>query len=40
MDRVLTGLPFARCYIDDVIIFTSSPQEHVKHLEAVFERLP
>ena len=39
MDRVLTGLPFARCYIDDVIIFSSSPQEHVRHLQAVFERL-
>ena len=25
MDRVLTGLPFARCYIDDVIIFSSIP---------------
>ena len=39
MDRVLAGLPFARCYIDDVIIFSSSPQEHVRHLQAVFERL-
>jgi hypothetical protein len=39
MDRVLAGLPFARCYIDDVIIFSSSPQDHVRHLQAVFERL-
>jgi hypothetical protein len=39
MDHVLSGLPFARCYIDDVIIFNKTPQEHVKHLQAVFERL-
>jgi hypothetical protein len=37
MDHVLFGLPFARCYIDDVIIFSKT--EHVRHLQAVFERL-
>jgi len=39
MDQVLAGLPFAECYIDDVIIFSSSPQDHVKHLQATFEQL-
>jgi hypothetical protein len=39
MDQVLSGLPFARCYIDDVIIFSKTPQEHVRHLQAVFEWL-
>ncbi len=39
MDQVLKGLPFARCYIDDVIIFSDTPEEHVKHLQQVFERL-
>ena len=39
MDQVLSGLPFARCYIDDVIIFSRTTQEHVRHLQAVFERL-
>ena len=39
MDRVLASLPFARCYIDDVIIFSSSPREHVRHLQAMFEQL-
>ena len=38
MDQVLKGLPFARCYIDDVI-FSDSPSEHVRHLQQVFERL-
>ena len=39
MDQVLKGLPFARCYIDDVIVFSDSPAEHVRHLQQVFERL-
>ena len=39
MDQVLKGLPFARCYIDDVIIFSGSPLKHVRHLQQVFERL-
>ena len=39
MDHVLSGLPFAHCYIDDVIIFSMIPQEHMRHLQAVFERL-
>ena len=38
IDRVLVGLPFARCYIDNVIIFSSRPQEHMKHLQIVFKR--
>ena len=36
MGQVLSGLPFARCYIDDVIIFSKTPHEHVRHLQAVF----
>ena len=28
------------CYIDDVIIFSITPQEHVWYLQAVIERLP
>ena len=39
MDQVLSGLPFSRCYIDDVIIFSKTPQKHVRHLQAVCERL-
>jgi hypothetical protein len=29
MDKVLSGLPFARCYIDDVIVFSKTPQKYV-----------
>ena len=39
MDQVLKGLPFAWCYIDDVIIFNDTPEEHVGYLRQVFERL-
>ena len=35
MDQVIAGLHFARCFIDDVIIFSKTPHEHVKHLQAV-----
>jgi putative transposase len=33
MDQVLKELPFSRCYIDDVIIFSDTPEEHIKHLQ-------
>ena len=39
IDQVLSGLPFARCYTDDMIIFSKTPHEHVRHLQAFFERL-
>jgi putative transposase len=39
MDQLLVGLTFARCYTDDIIIFSNSPHDHVRQLQAVFERL-
>ena len=39
MDQVLRGSPFAYTYVDDVLIASSSPEEHLKHLRIVFERL-
>ena len=39
MDQVLAGLSFVRFYVDDVIIFRSTPQEHMRHLQVVFEWL-
>jgi len=39
MDKVLRGLDFCYVYIDDILIASSSPEEHVEHLKAVFSRL-
>jgi len=39
MDQILYDLFFACCYTDDVIIFSKTSQEYVKHLQAVFEWL-
>ena len=38
MDQVLRGLSFAYDYIDDVLIASSNPEEHLQHLKIVFER--
>lgn len=41
MDEVLSGYlnQFCLVYIDDIIIFSSSLDEHIQHLTKVFERL-
>ena len=39
MDKVLINLPFARCYIDDIVIWSSNMEDHLKHIAAVFARL-
>jgi hypothetical protein len=40
MDKTLRGVrAFARCYIDDISIFSKSHAEHKMHLREVFHRL-
>ncbi|XP_065908993.1 uncharacterized protein [Dysidea avara] len=45
MQRVLSGLQtsstveFVSVYLDDVIVFSETLQDHIKHLRAVFDRL-
>ena len=39
MDEILKDLDFVACYIDDIIIFSNSVDEHVDHLRQVLERL-
>ena len=39
MDKVLHGLHFCFTYIDDLLIASSSPEEHKQHLRQVLERL-
>ena len=39
MNQVLEGLSFAMTYLDDIIIFSNSEEEHLLHLEEVFHQL-
>ena len=39
MDEILRDLPFCRCYIDDIIIWSTSFEEHLQHPQVVFDRL-
>ena len=40
IDKVLTGCSaFAMGYLDDIIIFSQSEEEHLVHLEKIFRRL-
>lgn len=39
IDEVLLGLEFCYGYIDDILIFSSSQEEHKSHLRQLFERL-
>ena len=39
MERVVGDLKFAIAYLDDLIIFSETEEEHLKHLKIVFGRL-
>ena len=39
MDSILRGLPFSTTYIDDVLIFSPTLEQHVEHLQQVFSCL-
>ena len=39
MTEVLKDLPFAMAYLDDIIIYSSTPEEHLEHIKTVFEKL-
>ena len=39
INEVLTGLDFAMGYLDDIIIFSKTEEEHLRHLEIIFKRL-
>ena len=39
IDKVLRGLHFTYAYVDDVLIASAMPEEHLQHLQLVLERL-
>ena len=39
MTGVLKDLPFAMAYLDDIIIYSSTPEEHLEHIRTDFEKL-
>ena len=39
IDQVLLGLPFVFTYLDDILVASSSPENHMHHLKEVFKRL-
>jgi hypothetical protein len=39
MDRILARLDFVRCYIDDIMVYSITVEEHQIQLQIVFERL-
>ena len=39
MMGVLKDLLFAMAYLDDIIIYSSTPEEHLQHIKTVFEKL-
>ena len=39
MTGILKDFNFTRAYLDDIIIFSKTPQEHLLHIRMVFEKL-
>ena len=39
MTGILKDFPFAIAYLDDIIIFSKTPQEHFSHIRMVFKKL-
>ena len=39
MTGILKDFDFAIAYLDDIIIFSRTPQEHLSHIRKVFEKL-
>jgi hypothetical protein len=39
MDDILRGLDFCFAYVDDVLVFSRSFEDHERHLRAIFGRL-
>ena len=39
MNKVLNGMSFATAYLDDIIIFSETPEQYLAHIRVVLKRL-
>ena len=39
INEVIADLPFAVVYLDDILIFSKTPEDHVRHVEEILNRL-
>jgi putative transposase len=39
MEEILENLIFCFAYLDDILVFSHSPEEHDKHLRSLFTQL-
>ena len=39
MDAILGDIPFCFVYLDDILVFSNSPEEHMRHLKQIFDLL-
>ena len=37
MDAILGDLPFCYIYLDDILVYSNSPKEHMENLKQIFE---
>jgi hypothetical protein len=38
MDAILKDLDFCFAYLDDILVFSRSPQEHEQHIRSLFTK--
>ena len=38
VNTVIAGLPFAFAYLDDVLVYSATPEDHIAHVRELFER--